>query len=116
MKRKQLNINTNLRYRIYSSANEFVVVEAGTASEAFRKSGVKQAYHIVKETEIAELSNVDVVMGVNLSTIEETEMDYSLENTETKRLEDKFISSAEEKRDFVEMSFYEVSELNKNKG
>ena len=41
-------------YRVYKSPTEFVSVEAATALEAFRESGIKNPYRIMRETRFME--------------------------------------------------------------
>lgn len=41
-------------YRVYKSPSEFVSVEAATALEAFRESGIKNPFRIMRETRFME--------------------------------------------------------------
>jgi len=47
--RKELAGASICKYRVYRTAEDFLVVEAATARDALEVSGVKQAYKVMRE-------------------------------------------------------------------
>lgn len=52
--KKNLTDFNRCAYRVYKSPAEFVTVEAATALEAFRESGIKNPFRILRETRFME--------------------------------------------------------------
>lgn len=52
--RKNLTDSNRCAYRVFKSPDEYVTVEAATALEAFRESGIANPYRILRETRFME--------------------------------------------------------------
>ena len=115
VKQKEFSDANTAYYLVYSSKSEFKRIEAGTAAEAFAKSGLADVIKIVREIDIKDSDNVDIVAESALKDKEEIELDISLDVKE-KNLINEFIDQQEErKEEFIEMSFAEFGE-NKESG
>lgn len=52
--KKNLTDSNRCAYRVYKSPDEYVTVDAATALEAFRESGIANPYRILRETRFME--------------------------------------------------------------
>lgn len=52
--KKSLTDSNRCAYRVYKSEDEYVTVEAATALEAFRESGIAEPHRILRETRFME--------------------------------------------------------------
>ena len=69
LQKKHTGESNSSIYRIYTTIKEFIDIEAGTALEAIRKSGIQSPYRVIK----ANLTESPVLGGDKLENVDEEE-------------------------------------------